>query len=444
MFETVLLPAFLILLLLFLNALFVAAEFAIVMTSTLELQQLATAKQSGILQKLIETKTSTQAQDAYIATAQLGITLASLGLGMYGEYVLAEGLLHFFAEVGFLQILASHSVAGILAVAGLTYFHVVLGEMVPKTLALQRAGQTALRVAPVMFLFKRLMFPLVYLLNQIGNFLLKMLKLEGSPESENQTTLDDFHYIVEESENAGLLSEETADILQDLLAFSDLKARDIMIPRVQTQGLALNASPDKIRAVLSDRIHSRYPVYGENLDEIVGFVHVRDLLILLTQTAPESHLHDLNKHPEVIRSLPFVSASAPLEIVLQVLQQAHVQMAGVLDEYGGTAGILTLTDICAQILDTPKNKTTVKPEIEVQGEFQIEVSANLRLHALEEFLGKALEHPEVETIGGLVLLLLGHAPQIGDRLQYGDFEIQVSEIEGRGVKRCRIQVQDRN
>lgn len=444
MFETVLLPAFLILLLLFLNALFVAAEFAIVMTSTVELQQLATHKQSRILQKLIETKTLTQAQDAYIATAQLGITLASLGLGMYGEYVLAEGLLHFFAEVGFLQILASHSVAGILAVAGLTYFHVVLGEMVPKTMALQRAAQTALRVAPVMFLFKRLMSPLVFLLNQIGNFLLKILKLEGSPESANQTTLDDFHYIVEESENAGLLSEETADILQDLLAFSDLKARDIMIPRVQTQGLALNASPDKIREVLSDRIHSRYPVYRENLDEIVGFVHVRDLLILLTQTFPESHQHALSKHPEVIRSLPFVSASAPLEIVLQVLQQAHVQMAGVLDEYGGTAGILTLTDICAQILDTPKNKNTAKPEVEVQGDFQIEVSANLRLNALEEFLGKALEHPEVETIGGLVLLLLGHAPQIGDRLQYGVFEIQVSEIEGRGVKRCRIQVQDRN
>lgn len=438
MIETVLFPSLLILFLLFLNGLFVAAEFAIVMASPLEMQKWASPRQSHLLEKLKATKASVQAQDLYIATAQLGITLSSLGLGMYGEHVLAEGLLQLFEKVDILHVLASHSIAGILAVAGLTYFHVVLGEMIPKSLAIQRAAQTLLRVGPVMFFFQAVMFPLVFLLNQMGNGMLRLLKLEGSSHQEQQTTLDDFHYIVEESENAGLLSEETADILQELLAFNELKASDIMVPRVQTRGLALHASADKIRATLASQIHSRYPVYQENLDQIVGFVHVRDLLLLLQ--SPQQALHDLSHFPQVIRTLPFVPESMPLENVLQLLQQSQVQMVGVLDEYGGTAGILTLTDICAQILDTPLGQAAEAAEMVVEAPFQISVSANLHLNELEEALGEAWEHPEVETIGGLVLLLLGRPPHVGDRVTYRGFELIVTAVQGRGVQRCRIQL----
>lgn len=441
MFETLILPTVIIVLLLLLNGLFVAAEFAIVMASPIEMEQAAAKHQSYWLKKLKATKTSLMAQDLYIATAQLGITLSSLGLGMYGEHILAEGLLHLFEQVSFLHLLASHSIAGLLALAGLTYFHVVIGEMIPKSLAIQRAAKTVLMIAPLMYFFQTLMHPCVVLMNQISNGMLKMLKLEGSAHAESQTTLDDFHYIVEESEHAGLLSEETADILQELLAFSDLKARDVMVPRTQVAGLPLQASTDQIRALLIASVHTRYPVYQDNLDQIVGFVHVRDLLLLLTEpdkTHPEGCLAE---HPQMIRTLPFVPESSSLEKVLNVLQQAEVQIVGVLDEYGGTAGILTLADICAQILNTPLGSPTTQPDIQVLGEAQIELSGKVLLNALNAYLPDEnhWEHPEVDTIGGLVLFLLGRPPQEQDRVSHGHYEILVTAIEGRGVKRCHIQ-----
>ncbi len=444
MFEHFILPSLIIALLLLLNGLFVAAEFAIVMSSTHELEQTATAVQKRWLNKLKAIKTSFKEQDLYIATAQLGITLSSLGLGMYGEHVLAEALLHLFEKTDFLHVLASHSIAGILAVAGLTYFHVVMGEMIPKSLAIQHAAKTVLSIAPFMFFFQTLMYPLVLLMNHTGNFLLKTLKLEGNASTESQTTLDDFHYIVEESEHAGLLSEETAEILQELLAFSDLKARDIMIPRIQVIGLPLNAPIEQIRSLLSQWVHSRYPVYQDNLDQIVGFVHVRDLLYLLVESQTQQTLMCLADRPQIIRALPFVPEASSLEDVLKVLQHSEVQMAGILDEYGGTAGILTLADICAQILDTSLGSTSTQAGLEVLPDGQVSLSGKQILSELNEFLPGDWEHPEIDTIGGLILFLLGRPPMLDDRVEYDRFEIWVTEIEGRGVKRCRIQVQDRN
>jgi CBS domain containing-hemolysin-like protein len=426
---TVLIPTLVVTVLILLNGLFVAAEFSVVMVPRASVERRAArGERWGIF--LQRTVRDARLLDRYIATAQLGITLSSLGLGMYGEHLLAEWLAGVFSEWGMGEgrWIGAHAVASIVAIAFLTYWHVVVGEMVPKALALQQSERTVFAVTPLMRGIQIVMLPLVLLLNGVGNGVLRMLGVGRSGhDTESYRTADELEYIVRESHAGGLLRKESARVVQELLDFSDLTVREVMVPRVQVRGIARDASSEELRQLLESSPHTRYPVYEGSLDRIVGSVHVRDLV------------HDDTDGPallsETVQPLPLVPESLGLDRVLEAFHRGGSRMAVVMDEHGGTAGIVTIEDIFEEVVGEVEGV----PEMSRDAAGEVRALGRVRLETLGEMLGRGLEHEEVDTLSGLVLDLLGRPALKGDRVRYMGFEIEVLAVEGHGVGQAKVQ-----
>ncbi|HET7221181.1 MAG TPA: CNNM domain-containing protein, partial [Vicinamibacterales bacterium] len=242
--------------LILLNGIFVAAEFAIVGAPRAAID--AGAARGDRLARAVQAILRDPVrQDRYIATAQLGITVASLGLGMYGEHVLADAIYVFFGRAGTPAMFGSHGLASVIAIAILTYFHIVVGEMVPKSLALQKAEHLALWITPPMLWIKTLVFPLVVGLNGIGNAVLKLIGVNrGAHSAEQYYTPEELQLIVQESEELGAIRSESGQMLQVLFEFANLTAAEVMVPRVKITGLPLGSTPDRIRALLGGSPHT--------------------------------------------------------------------------------------------------------------------------------------------------------------------------------------------
>ncbi len=282
-------------------------------------------------------------QDRFIATAQLGITLASLGLGMYGEHTMAAWLEPRLAFPAVARLVAAHTLASVLAIAALTYLHIFLGEMVPKALALSDAERTARAVYWPMRLVLFAFYPLVYALNGAGNLGLRLLGIRRQAGSPDQVyTPEELQIIVEESAEGGALRTESGRLLHELLEFGDLTAGEAMVPRVRVVGIPVGASPADVRAFLLTHHHTRYPIYEGDLDHIVGMLHVKDLLrrILAGDSISAGDL----------RPMPVVPESATLDDVLGTMQRSQAHLAIVIDEYGGTAGVISLEDLFEEVV----------------------------------------------------------------------------------------------
>jgi len=323
--------------LILLNGIFVAAEFAIVAAPRAAMESRA-SKGHRMARAVLEVLHSPKRQDQYIATAQLGITVASLGLGMYGEHVLADGIYALIGKTDAPAWLLSHGLASVLAIATLTYFHIVIGEMVPKSLALQQAEHMALWITPPMLWIRTLVLPLVLGLNGIGNGLLKLLGVNRQAQTAEQYyTPEELQIIVQESEDLGAIRAESGQMLQTLFEFGSLNAGEVMVPRVRITGLPLGSSPSDIRELLGKSAHTRYPIIEDDLDHIVGMIHIKDLLRLLLRNESVGQRH--------ARQLPLVPETAAIDTVLATMRRERTQMVIVIDEHGGTAGIVTLEDL---------------------------------------------------------------------------------------------------
>ncbi len=422
-------PALIIALLILLNGLFVAAEFAIIGSSRPAFER--AARQGDRLAKLVHrVLRDAREQDRYIATAQLGITSASLALGMYGEHLLAEWLAHQLEALGVFRWIGAHALASVLAVAFLTYLHVVLGEMVPKSLALQSPGTVARLIALPMRVVEVSLYPLVLTLNGIGNGILKLMGVERTAVSEESyRTADELSFIVAESRAGGLLAREPARIIQELLEFSDLTAGEVMVPRTQVIAFPLGATRADVAASLETERHTRYPVYDGDMDQIVGFVHVKDLLAQLQGGGTLDRAF--------VRDIPFVPATEPLDRVLATLRRIRSQMAVVIDEHGGTAGLLTLEDLFEEVVGDIADPGE-RPSIRRDEADRLAVAGTVRLDELGEALGLVLEHEEVDTVSGLIIAGLGRPPSVGDRIEHEDVVLEVSAVRGRGVQEARV------
>jgi CBS domain containing-hemolysin-like protein len=428
------LPVLIIAVLIALNGLFVAAEFAIVGVSRAEID--GSAGRGNPAARLVRTiLRDPRRQDRFIATAQLGITLASLGLGMYGEHVMAEWIARQLETWGWGRWLAAHSVASILAVAVLTYFHIVLGEMVPKSLALQQAHRTVLWVAPLIRVVQLAVYPLVLALNGIGNTLLRLAGVDRATASTEQyRTAEEIAYIVRESQAGGLLRKESAEVIDELLQFGDRTAIELMVPRVRVAGLPLGAGPDVLRGSLRSTPHTRYPVYAVTIDEIVGMLHVRDMLRLADEGVAVAREH--------LRTVPFVPESAPMDQVLAAMRQARTQLAVVMDEHGGTAGIITLEDLFEEVVGDITDRSDEVPEVVLAKPGVVRADGAARLEDVGEALGVVLEHDDVDTVSGLVLALLGRPPAAGDAVVYDHVRFEVLTVRGHGVGSCLVATVD--
>ncbi|HJR60770.1 MAG TPA: hemolysin family protein [Vicinamibacterales bacterium] len=416
--------------LILLNGLFVAAEFAIVGAPKASIDKRA-ADGNALARAVQAVLRDPQKQDRYIATAQLGITVASLGLGMYGEHVLADGINHHLGAVAGPTFLASHTFASVLAIAILTYFHIVVGEMVPKSLALQRAETLALWITPPMLWTKNLLYPFVIGLNGLGNLTLRLLGIRRQvPHSERYYTPEELQLIVQESEELGALRTDSSRMLQELFEFGDLTADQVMVPRVRITGIPLGSGPDEIREILGRAPHTRYPIYERDLDQIAGMIHIKDLLRLLLNNETIALAH--------ARPLPLMPETAELDDLLDVMRRERTQMVVVLDEHGGTAGIVTLEDLFEEVVGEIAENPTDAPPFYRDPNGRLRVPGTMRVDEVGQQFDLDLEHEEVDSVSGLVLTLLGRTPKVGDLVRYDRLVFEVMAVKGHGVDQCAV------
>jgi CBS domain containing-hemolysin-like protein len=431
--TAVLIPIGIILLLVLANSLFVAAEFAIVGAPRASIEHKA-AQGSRLAQRVQRILDTPKQQDRYIATTQIGISVASLGLGMYGEHVVADWVAQALAPLGENRWIAAHTVATIVALALLTYVHIVVGEMVPKALALQRADRTALYVSPVITALGRAILPLVVGLNGIGNGILRLIGVKRQEvESERYHTPAELQFIIKESQEGGLLRGEAGRILRELFEFGDLTAAQVMVPRVHIVGIPAGASTGDLRGIVRTNPHTRYPVHAADMDHIVGSLHIKELLRHLVADKPVT--------AGDARRLPYVPATAPLDQVLAAMRRYRSQMAVVMDEQGGTAGIVTIEDLFEEVVGDIDEGRDRRP-IMRGGDGRVTARGTVRLKEVGDALGITLEHPEVHSVSGLVLALLSRPPMVGDVVSWRGARIQVLSVAGRGVGEAMIQRAD--
>ena len=337
-----LIPIAIVAMLILLNGLFVAAEFAIVGAPRLAIEKRARAGErvARTVKYVID---DGRRRDRYIATEQLGITISSLGLGMYGEHTLAEWLVHRLEISGLGAWLSVHAAASVLAVTILTYFHIVVGEMVPKSVALLHAEQTTLAVTPPMMVIQTIWRPLVVALNAVGDWMLRLMGLsQQSGSAERYYTPEELQVVIEESQHAGLLRGETGRLIADVLEFGDATAASVMVPRVRMAAIPVGEEPAALAARLARTAHTRYPVYAGTPDNVIGFIGVKDIYRLIVDGLALAEAH--------VAPMPIVPASTSLDHVLVAMKKDATPMALVVDEFGGTAGLVTLEDLFSELM----------------------------------------------------------------------------------------------
>ncbi len=428
-------PLVVISLLIVLNGLYVAAEFAIIGTRPSQMEALAEEgdKTARRIHHIIE---NPRRIDQYIATAQLGITIASLGLGMYAEPAVAHLIEPYLtAWFGIENPDTVHTITYFLVLGVLTYLHVVVGEMVPKAIALSNPGSAAMQLNQPMWVSQKVLTPLVFTLNSIGNWLLKLLRLP--PATPRPHSPAEIEQIVSESTESGLLNLEEQEIIRNIFDFSDRRVGQVMTPRPRVQGIPLDMPMEELLPTVGKSIHTRFPVFDGSRDRIVGIVHLRDLAeFLLNDEEP----FDLRK---IMTPAPVVPADDLVEDLLAMFRRDHIHMAIVLDEVGGMAGVVTLEDLIEEVVGEVRDEFDIEHEPLVElDEGVLDVSGTFLLTTLQEMKvlpPAAPDLPDVDTVGGLITTLLGRPPLVGDACEFGPVKFFVTEVVGLAVVRARIE-----
>ena len=420
-------------LLLLANAFFVSVEFALVSLRKTKIEELIREGSRGAAQ----VKILLEHLDEYLSSCQVGITLASLGLGWIGDRTFAAVFNALFEAVGWAEPgraaaapeAASEALAGLLAFLLITFLHVVLGEQAPKIFALHFPERLALWVAWPMRLCNRLLFPLVWLVNTSTRATLKRLGLKPMPVHARAHSQEELGMILDESRSAGVLSPDERRMLARVFRFHDKTVREIMVPRPDMVALDMHTSEEGAIKAVFESGYSRLPVYDGTLDKIMGIVYVKDLLY--TQQHPK-----LIKVVDLLREALEVPESCPISQLLRDFQKRRVHMAIVVDEFGATAGLVTLEDIIEEIVGEIRDEHDQEPEeIQRLPDGTVQILCMTHLDHLREVLPEmALPEGDFETVGGLVLHLAGRLPREGDSFRLGDWVIRVTKREGRRIR----------
>lgn len=344
-FSVLTVPIIIILILILLNGLFVAAEFALVGVRPTRIDQLADDGNT-VAAQIAKTLDSREGKDQYIATAQLGITIASLGLGMYGEPQIGHFIEPYLARlIGQDPHSALITTSGyLIALSMLTYLHVVIGEMIPKSLALSAADKTVLWVHRPMKIAGLILGPAVTVLNKIGNGLLRLFRVPPASGDDRLFSTEELELLVSETAESGLLNEDEEEMLLNIFDFGDRQVNQVMTPRNKISAIAHDAPLSEIFDMVTESKHSRFPVYEGNLDNIIGAVHFKDFV--------KHHLQgrDVFDIRLLLNAVPVVPETHKIEDLLVAFQKQHLHIAIVLDKAGGTAGIVTLEDLVEEIV----------------------------------------------------------------------------------------------
>jgi CBS domain containing-hemolysin-like protein len=428
----ILTPIAIIAILIVVNGFFVAAEFAVAGASRPRVAQLAESG-SASAQHVLQVLASPIEINRYLSTAQVGITLASLGLGMYGEHAIAVWLvapLEHFVGIG---EAGAHTLAAVISVALLTYLHVVLGEMIPKSLALQSAATTAVALSTSMRIAERIFRPLTLVLNAIGNTLLRWIGLPISAAETRLISTTELTYIFEESSEGGLLEPSEQIYLENVIDFNQRAVGQIMTPRNRMAALDVHADLATTIALICEERHSRYPVFNEDRDDILGILHVKELARYLRTPA---ETFDLQR---IIRPAVFVPESLSLDEMLGQFRTNHFQVAIVVDEYGGTAGLVTLEDLAEEIIGEIQDEfdEEMPPFTELDAT-TLRVRGDLLLDELRQHFDLNFEEEEAETVGGLIMSALGQVAESGQEVEVEGVRFAVEAVEGLAVQTALV------
>jgi CBS domain containing-hemolysin-like protein len=412
-----------ILFLVLLNGFFVASEFAIVKVRGSQLEALEAEGES----RATFARHVTVHLDAYLSATQLGITLSSLALGWVGEPFLAKMIQPLFHLAGVQSEAVIRTVSVALAFAVITFLHIVLGELAPKSLAIRKSVVTTLWIARPLSIFYVIFKPAIWFLNGAANLILKhVFRLEPVSEHELAHSEEELRVILAESERAEEVSPLGKEILLNALDMRDRVVRDITTPRGEVVFLnSEDTFEENLKAALDSR-HTRFPLCEGHLDNTAGLVHIKDLLRLMRE--PKADLHSIK------RDLFPVPEMMPLEKLLTFFLSKHAHLALVVDEYGGTTGIVTLDNVLEELVGEIQDEfDTEKPEFKRVNADEFTVEGSLGLYELHDLAGLELESSDVSTIGGYVTHLIGHLPKQGERVRIEDFEVTITQTDGRRV-----------
>lgn len=416
-----------VLVLVLLNAFFVAAEFALVGSRRSRIDQLAEEGAAGAR----SVQDALKNLDRYISGTQLGITLASLALGWIGEPALATLVDRLLAVVGIrAHAGVAHTTAGVAtAFLVITFLHIVLGELAPKSIALVAPERVSMYLARPLMLFSRVMSPFITLLNGVANALLRVVGVDPAGGGHSSVhSADELRLLVMQARAQGTLNENDSMMLAGVFDFHEKKARDVMRPRTEVAAISIDATEAEIWAILRSERYSRYPIINDSLDDIIGVFLAKDLWL---------HQGSFTLK-QFLRPPLFIPDSRPAERVLDDLRKTRAQMAVVLDEYGGTAGIITMEDLVEEVVGDIADEYDAAAREALETDGVLELSGTLSLIDVRSDYKVSVPDGDWTTLGGYVFNALGRLPRVGDRVTITGCDLEVVAMDGRRVAAVRV------
>jgi CBS domain containing-hemolysin-like protein len=418
-------------LLVLLNGFFVAAEFAMVRVrgSQIELK----VKSGSRMAKL--TRSIMGNLDGYLAATQLGITIASLALGVIGEGVFTNVVLRIFSMFGFVN--PSNFVVNIshvLAFVFITFISIVFGELAPKNIAIQRSMRTALAVSAPLRVFFIMFRPLITVLNYLATAILHLIGIKQL-EGESHHSTEELQYLLEQGKETGAIDSNEHELIQNVFDFNERVVKNIMVPRTKISGIELHTTTEELLECLITEGYSRMPVYDEVIDKIVGIVHAKDILPLLARGA-EIVLKD------IIRKPYYIPETKKINDLMAELQQKRIQIAIVSDEFGGTAGMVTLEDIVEELVGEIQDEfDEEKPIVEKLNDREFVVNALAPIYDVNEHLPHDLpEDGDFDTVSGWLGHIFGKIPDVGEQKESNGYNITVLKKSDQNIESVKLEL----
>jgi magnesium and cobalt exporter, CNNM family len=403
------------------NAIFVAAEYALVTARRGRLEQLNSLPARRALRLMDEPV-------RFISTVQVGITVCGIAMGSIGEPLIS----------GYVDSWVSHLIAYTLSFLILTYLTVVLGELVPKAVALQKAEALAVVLAVPLDLLARITSPLVWVLQSSANAVSRLFGVEPAPAGVHGYTREDILHTVREAEDTGVIEEAEEEMLYKVFDFADKEAHEVMVPRPEVVALSVDLPPVQCLASLIDSPYTRYPVYRDSLDDVLGILHVRDLFSALYDRGIENV--DVES---LVRPVMFVPETKDLAALLAELRKANQHMAIVVDEYGAFEGIVTLEDLLEEIVGEIEDEYDLPDEsIERLDDGRIRIDGTFPIDDFNEQFGQELPQEDYHTVAGYVFGRLGRVAEPGDEVVYNGLRFQVVDVDGPRIERLEVEFRD--
>ncbi|NIK74906.1 CBS domain containing-hemolysin-like protein [Paenibacillus castaneae] len=418
----------LILLLIVMNGFFVAAEFAMVKVRGSRIHALAAeghyfAKLAAHLMGNL---------DAYLSACQLGITLASLSLGWVGEPIIARTIEPMFVWVGFHNMTVIQVSSYFLAFVFITVLHIVLGELAPKTIAIRKSETITMIAAMPLVYFYKIMYPFLWLLNGMANQLLQLIGVEAVTEKDAAHTEDEIRILMKESHKNGLIDNTELTLVDNIFEFTETNAREIMIPRTEMICLNTSLTLADNKKIALEQLLTRYPVCENDKDNIIGFVHIKDLL-----KDNSNALHDIK---QITRPITTVPESMQISTLLKLMQKRKSQIAILIDEYGGTSGLVTLEDIMEEIVGEIQDEFDEERDpLEKREDGTYSISGLMLIEEVNSFFGLDIGTDDCDTIGGWVYSTLDTPPVINQRIAHpSGYEFRIEETEHLRITRLIV------